>query len=312
MMKGRGAALLLIWLGAAQASQGAGTGSSGPSQTELVSRGEYVLRAAGCVTCHTDTENDGPFLGGGPALKTPLGTFYAPNITPHPEHGIGDWSVDDLDQALRAGVSPAGRHYYPVFPYTSYTRMPREDIVVLKAYLDTVKPVDRLNRAHELPWYLFRPLVWFWKWLYFEPGSFEANPEKSAAWNRGAYLVEGPGHCAECHSPRNRFGAIVEEMRFAGTRDGPEEEVVPNITPHRDTGIGGWARGDVVHYLRTGADPNGDYAGGLMADVIDDNLSHLRKEDVEAMVAYLLSLQPIEHKVKDEKEERKGGDAFYY
>jgi mono/diheme cytochrome c family protein len=154
--------------------------------------------------------------------------------------------------------------------------------------------------------------VWFWKQLYFDPGEFSADPGRSDAWNRGAYLVTGLAHCAECHSPRNRFGAIDEALRLAGTRDGADGESIPNITPHRETGIGGWSEGDLAYYLRSGADPDGDYAGGMMGEVIDEGLSHLTKADARAIAIYLKSLPPIEHRVgSDKPPPQADGDAFY-
>lgn len=273
-----------------------GTAAVQAAEPDLLARGKYLLHVAGCVACHTDSEHRGQPLAGGRAFVTPQGVFHSPNITPDAEHGIGGWSVDDLARALTEGVSPEGHHYYPVFPYTSYTRMRRDDIVALKVYLDSVPPVARTNRPHELPWYLPRAAVWFWKALYFEPGTFTPEPGRSEAWNRGAYLVEALAHCTECHSPRNRLGAIVEDMRLAGTPDGPDGEAVPNITPHGTTGIGRWSAADLAYYLRTGADPDGDYAGGLMGEVIDEGLGHLTREDARAIVTYLQSLPPVEHR----------------
>ncbi len=263
------------------------------------SRGELVFYAAGCAACHTDVDNHGPPLAGGRALETPFGTFYSPNITPDPVHGIGAWSDEDFVRALRDGVAPDGRQYHPVFPYTSYTRMRREDMLALKRYLFSRQPVARPNRPHALPWYLsFRPLLRVWKWLYFEPGEYQASVDKSPRWNRGAYLVQALGHCAECHSPRNRLGAIDARLRFAGTRDGPEGETVPNITPDKQTGIGGWPRGDLAYFLQTGATPDGDYTGGAMAEVIDAGLSHLPVTELQAIADYLRSLEPIHHVVE--------------
>jgi mono/diheme cytochrome c family protein len=263
------------------------------------SRGEYILQAAGCAACHTDGDNEGPPLAGGRALHTPFGTFYSPNITSHPEHGIGGWSDDDFVRALRKGVAPDGSHYYPSFPYTSYTGMRREDILALKDYLFSRHPVARPNRVHELPWYLsFRPLLWFWKQLYFDEGEFEEVKGRSAAWNRGAYLVLALGHCVECHSTRNRLGAIDARLRFAGTRNGPSAAAAPNITADVQTGIGGWPRGDLAYFLRTGATPDGDYTGGAMADVIDAGLSRLDRTDLDAITEYLRSIPPVTHAIE--------------
>lgn len=278
-----------------------------PAAAQTATRGEYIFHAAGCAACHTDVDNEGPPLAGGRALKTPFGTFYSPNITPDPEHGIGDWSDDDFVRALREGVAPDGSHYYPSFPYTSYTRMRREDMLALKEYLFSRDPVARPNRSHELPWYLsFRSLLRFWKRMYFKEGEFEEVMGRPATWNRGAYLVLALGHCAECHTPRNRLGAIDVSMLFAGTRNGPGGEAVPNITPDVETGIGGWPRGDVAYFLQTGATPDGDYTGGEMAEVIDEGLSRLDKSDLEAMAEYLRSTPPITHRI--ERPEKSSGD----
>lgn len=278
---------------------------------ELVAKGETLLRVAGCIACHTDPMQQEALLAGGRAIKSPQGIFYSPNITPHPEHGIGGWTENDLARALMQGVSPEGHHYYPAFPYTSYTGMRRDDIRALKAYLDSVPPVDKQNRPHELRWYVSRSAVWIWKKLFFQPREFMSRDDKSSAWNRGAYLVEAVSHCAECHSPRNNYGAIIEAMRLAGTSKGPEDEATPNITPHKQTGIGNWSGADLAYYLRTGADPDGDYAGGLMGEVIDEGLSHLSPEDTQAIVTYLQSLQPIEHSVSNKPPEPASASAFY-
>ena len=267
-----------------------------PAATQVLTHGEYIFHAAGCAACHTDVDNDGPPLAGGRALETPFGTFYSPNITPDPVHGIGGWSDDDFVRALREGIAPDGSHYYPSFPYTSYTQMRREDMLALKAYLFSRDPVARPNRPHDLPWYLsYRELLWFWKLMYFDAGEFEEVAGRPAAWNRGAYLVLALGHCAECHSPRNYLGAVNAGIRFAGTHSSPGGGAVPNITPDVQTGIGGWPRGDVVYFLQTGATPDGDYIGGEMAEVIDEGLSHLDRSDLEAMAEYLESLPPVTH-----------------
>ena len=239
-------------------------------------------------------DNNGAPLAGGRALKTPFGTFYSPNITPDPVHGIGGWSDDDFVRALREGIGPDGSHYYPSFPYTSYTRMRREDMLAIKDYLFSRDAVARPNRPHELPWYLsFRRLLPFWKLMFFDEGEFEEVADRSAEWNRGAYLVLALGHCAECHSPRNQLGAIDDRMRFAGTHSGPGGEAVPNITPDVQTGIGDWSRDDVVYFLQTGATPDGDYTGGEMAEVIDEGAGRLDRSDLEAMAEYMQSIPPL-------------------
>lgn len=267
-------------------------------------RGEYLLRAAGCAACHTDTDNEGGFLAGGRALETPFGVFHAPNITPHPELGIGRWTDEQFHSALTLGEGPGGMHYAPVFPYTAYTRMRPDDVRALWKYLQSVPRLAVSNRPHELPWYMpLRMANRVWKWLFFEAGEYEDDRSRPEDWNRGAYLVTALGHCAECHSPRDRFGAIIDELRFAGTRQGPEGDAVPNITPDTDTGIGDWTRSELVAYLSKGRTPDDDFAGGLMAEVIDDSLSYLSASDIEAIITYLKSLPPIRHVVVDHSEE---------
>lgn len=257
-------------------------------------RGEYVLRAGGCVGCHTREDDESPMLAGGRELWTPFGTVYTSNITPHPETGIGGWSTGEFALAMTAGVSPGGAHYFPAFPYTSYARMTEQDLVDLKAYLDTVEPVNNAVPAHELDFpFGFRPLLGGWKLLFFDGRPFEPDPDRSEVWNRGAYLVNGPGHCAECHTPRNAFGAKIEARAFAGTRTGAEGKPVPNITPHEEDGIGGWTKGDITFALQTGILPDGDVLGGAMGDVLDGSTSHLTTEDLDAIAEYLLSLEPL-------------------
>ena len=267
-----------------------------------VARGEYLFRAAGCASCHTDVDNEGPYLAGGRAIKTPFGIFYTPNITPHPAYGIGQWNDDEFVRALTEGVAPDGRYYYPVFPYTAYTRLHKDDVLAIKAYLFTQPAVARPNRSHELSWYLQNRYVnWIWNQMYFSPGEFRSRPDRTAAWNRGAYLVLAAAHCAECHTPRNRLGALNTQMLYAGTRNGPEGEVIPNITPDKKTGIGRWSKDDLSYYLETGGKPDGDYAGSLMAEVIDNGLRFLSKQDLQAIAHYILSLPPVEHAVRRKK-----------
>ncbi len=253
--------------------------------------GRYVLAAAGCAACHT--VKDGAFLAGGRALRTPFGTFYTPNITPHREYGLGKWTESEFITALREGVGPSHR-YFPVFPYTSYTRMSRADASDLWAYLQTVPAVAQPNRPHDLAWYLVRPLaVRAWQWLFFKEGAFQPDPTRSDEWNRGAYLVTALGHCGECHTPRDAWGSMDETRALSGNAQGPEGDPVPNLTPDRSTGLGRWSARDIVWYLETGATPGGDYAGGLMAEVIDNDTSHLTAADRQAIAVYLKTLPTI-------------------
>lgn len=276
-------------------------------ETERIEYGEYIFRAGGCAGCHTDVDRDGAFLAGGRPLETQFGTFYTSNITPDPEFGIGRWSAEDFVRALTEGVSPEGNHYYPTFPYTSYTKMRREDILALWAYLRTVPAVARPAPAHDLVWYLASRYVnLVWKFIYFDPGEYEPEVDKSDQWNRGAYLHRALAHCPECHSPRNIFGALDQDRRNAGTKNGPEGEVIPNITPDKETGIGSWSEDDLAYFLKTGMLPDGDYTASLMAEVIDEGLQYLNQQDLRALAHYNLSLPPVEHAIKSAEKKRRG------
>ena len=268
-----------------------------------VVRGKYVFDAAGCAGCHTDTKNKGRLLAGGRALKTRFGVFYSPNITPHAEHGIGAWSDEDFLRALRHGVAPDGSHYFPVFPYTSYTGIADADLGDLKAYIFSLPAVARPNQPHEAgPPFGWRFLVPFWKWLNFTPGPFAPDPGRDEAWNRGAYLVEALGHCGECHTPRDTLGAAIPDMKLAGAPSGPEGGVVPNITPDEKTGIGGWSASDLISLFKMGMKPDFDFVGGAMGEVVANSTSRLGDTDLAAVIAYLRSLVPIRHEIRPKKE----------
>jgi len=292
--------LLLLWLAAAPAGPAAV-----PTDTELVNRGAYLYRAGGCASCHTDEKGGGGENAGGVELRTPFGVFYGPNITPDPEHGIGKWTEADFLRALREGVNPKGQHYYPAFPYTSYTRLTDDDMRALWAYLRSRPAVATPNRPHDVVWYgrARRTLGW-WKRRYFTPGPFVPDPDRSAQINRGAYLATAAAHCGECHTPRDRFGGFIDELYYAGTRDGPDDGVVPNITPDRATGLR-WRESEIAEYLETGLTPDGDSAGDLMAEVIDNGLRYLTKDDLRAIAAYIRSLKPIAHAVRKPKKKEK-------
>lgn len=255
-------------------------------------RGRAVFIAASCEGCHT-APDDGVFLAGGRAITSPFGTFYSPNITPDRETGLGDWSEEDFARALREGCSPAGEPYYPAFPYTSYTGMSDEDVAALWAYLQSVEAVEAPNREHELKFpFGFRLLLEPWRWMNFKEGRFTPDPALNEQQARGAYLVEVLGHCSECHSPRNRLGALDPDRRLAGTASGPDGRRVSNITPHAD-GIGDWSEGDIAYFLETGFTPEFDYVGGAMVEVVELSTSQMAPEDREAIAAYLKTLPPL-------------------
>jgi mono/diheme cytochrome c family protein len=263
----------------------------GPHQPDLAN-GRTMFIAGGCVGCHAvpDAE-DKTRLGGGLALKSPFGTFYVPNISPDRVDGIGAWSEADFVTALSRGTAPDGRHFYPAFPYTSYQRMRIDDMRDLFAYLKTLPAVSGKVRDHDLPFpFSFRRAVGLWKLLYVDGKPFTPDPAKSAELNRGGYLVEGPGHCAECHSPRNFMGGIIAAQRFAGGPNPEGKGWIPNITPK---GLDDWSDKDIAYLLESGQTLDGDSVGGSMAEVVR-NTSQLAAEDRTAIAAYIKSLPPVE------------------
>ncbi len=264
----------------------------GPHTANL-ENGKTMFYAGGCASCHaTPNQEDKTRLGGGLGLKSDFGTFFAPNISPDRNDGIGGWSEADFVTAMWKGTSPDGSHYYPVFPYTSYQRMRMEDVRDLFAYLKTLPPVQGKVRDHDLPTHFkIRRMLGGWKFLFLDGRQFAPDPSKSAQWNCGAYLVNGAGHCAECHSPRNLLGGIVDSQRFAG---GPDPEGgdgwVPNIT---QAGIGDYSERDIERILETGDMPDGDSVGGSMTAVVGST-SKLTAEDRAAIAVYVKSLPPVE------------------
>jgi mono/diheme cytochrome c family protein len=257
---------------------------------ELLQQGQYIFYAAGCISCHTV---DLP-LAGGRAINTPFGAFYSPNITPHRKYGIGKWRQEDLIRAIREGISPEGEHYYPAFPYPSFTKMTRRDIVALYTYLMAQPSFPKNNRPHELVWFLYnRSLIAHWKHGRFAPGVLQFDPNESREWNRGQYLAMALGHCSECHTPRGMLGGPLMDQYLAGTRKGPGGIQVPNITPNEKTGIGDWTHEDLETFLSTSRKPDGNYATGLMMEVLGTSYMQLTEYDQHALVIYLSSLPPI-------------------
>ena len=257
-----------------------------------LANGRTMFFAGGCASCHAvPNQDDRMRLGGGLALKSPFGTFFAPNISPHPRDGIGAWSEADFVTAMLKGTSPDGRHYFPAFPYTSYAHMRFDDVRDLFAFLRTLPAVAGRVRDHDVPFpFNVRRAVGAWKVLFFDDTAFRPDPARTAQWNRGAYLVTGPGHCAECHSPRNALGGIKAGQRFAGGPNPEGEGWVPNITRK---GLGEWSDKEIVYLLETGDTPDGDSVGGSMTPVVR-NTSQLSGEDRDAIAAYLKSLPAVE------------------
>jgi mono/diheme cytochrome c family protein len=261
--------------------------------------GEAMFFAGGCASCHaTPGQDDRTRLGGGLGLKSPFGTFYAPNISPDAKDGIGGWSEADFAAAMLRGTSPDGRHYFPAFPYTSYRLMGMSDLRDLFAFIKTLPAVQGRARDHDVPFpFNMRRVLGIWKQLYLGSDTFRPDASKTAQWNRGAYLVNGPGHCAECHSPRNFLGGVVSGKRFAGGPNPEGEGWVPNIT---QAGLKDWSEDDIAYLLESGNLPDGDSVGGAMTPVIR-NTSRLSEEDRMAMAVYLKSLAPVEGPPRPQK-----------
>jgi mono/diheme cytochrome c family protein len=257
-----------------------------------VANGEIIFNAGGCSSCHAvPNQPDRLRLGGGVAIPSPFGTFYAPNISPDPDDGIGRWSEADFVNAVMKGISPDGTNYFPALPYTSYAHARVQDVRDLFAYLKTLPPVKGRVRDHDVPFpFNIRRNVGIWKLLFFDGRLFVPDQSRSPSWNRGAYLVNSFGHCAECHTPRNLLGGIIASQRFAGGPNPEGEGWVPNIT---QKGIDDWSVKDIAYFLETGQMPDGDSAGGLMVRVLK-NISRLGEQDRQAIAEYVKSLSPVE------------------
>lgn len=259
-------------------------------------RGLYLSKAAGCLGCHTEERQGAAPYAGGRALKTLFGTFLGPNITPHPQAGLGRWAEADFIRAMRMGLRPDGAHYYPAFPYTSFTRMSDTDLRDLWAYLKTLPPSSQSSRPHDLRWYArWRFPLAFWKWLFFTPGPFVPEAGRTPMLNRGAYLVQALGHCGECHTPRNFLGGPRGGRLLAGAAQGGDDKGAPNLTPTR---LKKWSDEELKEFLVAGLTPDGDVAGESMAEVVRNTTSQLAAQDLDALVAYLRSLPPLPEEPK--------------
>jgi mono/diheme cytochrome c family protein len=270
-----------------------------PPHTPNLDNGKTMFNAGGCTSCHaTPKQEDRTRLGGGLGLKSPFGTFYVPNISPDAKDGIGAWNEAQFVTAMVKGTSPDGAHYYPAFPYASYQRMDVGDLRDLFTYLKTLPAVAGRVRDHDLPFpFNIRRTLGGWKLLFLDGMPFQPDPSQSAQWNRGAYLVNGPGHCAECHSPRNAIGGIVERQRFAGGPNPDGEGWVPNVT---QKGLGDWSVKDIAYLLESGQTPDGDSVGSTMTRVVR-NTGQLSDADRLAMATYLKSLAPVDGPARPKK-----------
>ncbi len=251
---------------------------------ERIERGRYLAVVADCGACHTDPRRNKPFAGGRP-IETPFGTLLAPNITPDRETGIGSWTDEQFDAAVRRGEDPAGSRLYPAMPYPYYTRMSREDVRAIRAYLNTVEPVNNPVSSNQLPFpFRIRATMRFWDALYFKPGPFRPDPAKSAAWNRGAYLAEGPAHCAACHTPKTVLGGDKPRQPLQGYA--VQGWFAPNITNDTARGLAAWSTADIVDYLKKGHNQFAA-ASGPMGEEVADSSSMMTDGDLEAIAIYL-------------------------
>ena len=257
-----------------------------------LANGERIFHAGGCSSCHAApgaADDQKRVLAGGLALKSPFGTFHAPNISPDEAAGIGAWTLAEFGDAMKRGTGRNGEHLYPSFPYSSYARMTVKDINDLYGYLKTLPKSANVAPDHELPFpFNIRLALGGWKFLYLNeaPRVELANADETV--KHGQYLVEGPGHCGECHTPRDLIGGLKTDQWLAGGPNPEGEGRIPNITP-TEGGFGSWSAGDIVNYLETGFTPEFDSVGGAMVSV-QKNMAQLPKEDREAIAAYLKAI----------------------
>jgi mono/diheme cytochrome c family protein len=256
--------------------------------SSLVARGEYLARAGDCIACHTAPE--GKIFAGGRPMATPFGTLFTSNVTPDPDTGIGKWTADQFYAMMHTGRSPDGGLLYPAMPFGSYTKVTRADSDAIFAYMKSVEPVRQQNRPHDLRFpYNNRQLILGWRTLFFTEGEFKPSPNQSSEWNRGAYLVEGLGHCAMCHSPINALGGTSESQAFQGGLIPMQNWYAPSLTLNREAGVGDWSIEEIADLLRNGVSAGGAVYGP-MAEVTYNSLQYLTPEDTRAMAVYLKSL----------------------
>lgn len=253
---------------------------------DTIARGKALTVAADCAGCHT-ADPARPFAGG-KRIDTPFGGIYSPNLTPDRDTGLGAWSDEDFRRALRDGVAPGGARYYPAFPYPYFTKLTREDIVAIRAYLQTLAPVHSVTPPPELRWPLnYRILMRAWNGLFFRSGLFEPNQSKSAQWNRGAYLVQSAAHCGACHTPKNMFGADKPGRAYGGGL--VQGWFAPRLDSAPRGGLKSWSADDLVEYLQSGRNGR-SHADGPMAEVVVDSTSKMSDGDVRAIATYLKDL----------------------
>jgi mono/diheme cytochrome c family protein len=276
-----GAALLLLGTTSSVA------GEADPQDFTQLERGWYLTILSDCASCHTVPGSNQP-LAGGRSIETPFGNIVAPNITPDPETGIGSWSDEQFDAAIRRGIRRDGSRLYPAMPYNAYTKMSRDDVLAIRAYLNSVQPVRNAVAANTLPFpFSIRASMRLWNALYFREGDYQPDPKQSAEWNRGAFLVDGPGHCGACHTPKTMLGGDRTDQYLQGSY--LQGWSAPDITNDTRLGLGKWSNEDLVSYLRSGHN-RVTAATGPMGEVVSLSTAHMRDADLNATATYLKSL----------------------
>ena len=278
----------------------------------MIERGRKLATLADCFACHTKKDGGKPFAGGRP-IETPFGNVVAPNITPDRETGIGNWSDEDFDNAVRRGTDDEGKRLYPAMPYVYYTKMSRDDVKAIRAYLATVEPVHNEVHSNQLPFpFNIRASMSVWDWLFFTPGEFKPDKTKSPEWNRGAFLVTGPGHCGACHTPKNFLGGDKTDQALRGYQI--QGWFAPSITGDKTRGVGAMSIPDIVALLKTGHNAITGVAGP-MAEQVADSSSHFTDADLKAIATYLQSVPGSNDKppvpVAQDDPQMKSGQAIY-
>ena len=275
----------------------------------MVERGRYLAAAGDCAACHT-AEGGQPYAGGRP-IPTPFGTIFSTNITPDKETGIGHWTEPEFYKAMHEGMRRDGKHLYPAFPYPWYTKLTRADVDALKAFLETVPAVKMQNKPTELPWpFSVREVMSGWNTIFFKKGEYRPDPGQSPEWNRGAYLVQGLGHCGACHTPKNIAGGLKTSERLEGGYG--ENWYATSLTNDVRDGLGDWSLDDIVRYLKSGSNLKGA-ATGPMAEVIENSTQHLGEADLHAIAVYLKSVPGSgkEQKAETDRQRLARGQAIY-
>ena len=268
---------------------GSAKAADAPAAPDLVAKGAYLARMGDCVACHS--KPGGKPYAGGLYINTPFGSLPTPNITPDRETGIGDWSDDDFYRALHLGIRKDGANLYPGLPYQWFTHVTRDDVLAIKAYLFSLQPVHAPTPPNKLTFpFTIRAGITGWNALYFKAGTYQPDDKQSAAWNRGAYIVTGLGHCAACHTPKNAAQAPIESQAFAGGK--VDDWYAPNLTSDPKEGIGAWSQATIVDYLKKGAAPGKGVAIGPMAQTVHESLSHMTDDDLNAIAVYLKTIPP--------------------